>query len=78
VISDATLYVGWGPPPPPRDAAEAPRQGEAQFGCGSAAAGRQLHLEQDRDVLDTWFSSASGPFSTLGCPMRRRPIWATW
>jgi valyl-tRNA synthetase len=30
--------------------------------CGSR------HLEQDQDVLDTWFSSALWPFSTLGWP----------
>ncbi|MFZ3114147.1 MAG: valine--tRNA ligase [Syntrophales bacterium] len=30
--------------------------------CGSAA------LKQDEDVLDTWFSSALWPFSTLGWP----------
>jgi len=30
--------------------------------CGGA------HLEQDPDVLDTWFSSALWPFSTLGWP----------
>ncbi|MQL53043.1 valine--tRNA ligase [Desulfofundulus thermobenzoicus] len=30
--------------------------------CGSS------HLEQDPDVLDTWFSSALWPFSTLGWP----------
>jgi valyl-tRNA synthetase len=30
--------------------------------CGSA------ELEQDHDVLDTWFSSALWPFSTLGWP----------
>jgi valyl-tRNA synthetase len=27
-----------------------------------------VYLEQDRDVLDTWFSSALWPFSTLGWP----------
>ena len=27
-----------------------------------------LHLRQDEDVLDTWFSSALWPFSTLGWP----------
>ena len=27
-----------------------------------------LHLDQDEDVLDTWFSSALWPFSTLGWP----------
>ncbi len=30
--------------------------------CGSA------HIRQDEDVLDTWFSSALWPFSTLGFP----------
>jgi valyl-tRNA synthetase len=30
--------------------------------CGSS------HLEQDTDVLDTWFSSGLWPFSTLGWP----------
>jgi len=30
--------------------------------CGSA------HVEQEEDVLDTWFSSALWPFSTLGWP----------
>ncbi len=27
-----------------------------------------IHLKQDEDVLDTWFSSALWPFSTLGWP----------
>lgn len=26
------------------------------------------HFKQDEDVLDTWFSSALWPFSTLGWP----------
>ena len=30
--------------------------------------GRGLALRQDKDVLDTWFSSALWPFSTLGWP----------
>ena len=30
--------------------------------CGSS------HLQQDEDVLDTWFSSALWPFSTMGWP----------
>ncbi len=30
--------------------------------------GRKLALERDDDVLDTWFSSALWPFSTLGWP----------
>ncbi len=36
--------------------------------CGSAA------LRQDEDVLDTWFSSALWPFSTLGWPDRTREL----
>lgn len=30
--------------------------------------GREVPLRQDEDVLDTWFSSALWPFSTLGWP----------
>ena len=30
--------------------------------------GRDVYLYQDEDVLDTWFSSALWPFSTLGWP----------
>ena len=30
--------------------------------------GKQVDLTQDEDVLDTWFSSALWPFSTLGWP----------
>ena len=30
--------------------------------------GKQVALEQDHDVLDTWFSSGLWPFSTLGWP----------
>ena len=36
--------------------------------CGSAA------LKQDEDVLDTWFSSALWPFSTLGWPEQTREL----
>ena len=32
--------------------------------------GSEVRLEQDTDVLDTWFSSALWPFSTLGWPDR--------
>jgi valyl-tRNA synthetase len=32
--------------------------------------GRDVELERDPDVLDTWFSSALWPFSTLGWPDR--------
>ena len=33
-----------------------------------AAAGKDVKLTRDEDVLDTWFSSALWPFSTLGWP----------
>jgi valyl-tRNA synthetase len=33
-----------------------------------ATHGSDVPLEQDKDVLDTWFSSALWPFSTLGWP----------
>jgi valyl-tRNA synthetase len=33
-----------------------------------AAYGAEVPLRQDEDVLDTWFSSALWPFSTLGWP----------
>jgi valyl-tRNA synthetase len=38
--------------------------------CGSAA------IEQDSDVLDTWFSSGLWPFSTLGWPERTEDLAA--
>jgi valyl-tRNA synthetase len=38
--------------------------------CGAAAA----DLTQDPDVLDTWFSSALWPFSTLGWPAKTREL----
>ena len=36
--------------------------------CGST------HIEQDKDVLDTWFSSALWPFSTLGWPNKTEDL----
>lgn len=36
--------------------------------CGST------HLSQDEDVLDTWFSSALWPFSTLGWPEKTEDL----
>jgi valyl-tRNA synthetase len=36
--------------------------------CGGAA------LRQDEDILDTWFSSALWPFSTLGWPDKNRAL----
>jgi valyl-tRNA synthetase len=72
VISDATPYVV------ACDAEEAKAKAEAQFGAASRAAGRQLQLEQDPDVLDTWFSSGLWPFSTLGWPDADAADLATW
>jgi valyl-tRNA synthetase len=72
VISDATPYVV------ARDAEEAQAKAEVQFGAASRAAGRALQLEQDPDVLDTWFSSGLWPFSTLGWPDANAADLATW
>jgi valyl-tRNA synthetase len=43
------------------DEADAYAQAKAQYG-------RDVELSRDEDVLDTWFSSALWPFSTLGWP----------
>ncbi|MBV8878279.1 MAG: class I tRNA ligase family protein, partial [Gammaproteobacteria bacterium] len=55
------IYVG-------RNAAEV----RARHGLGADAV-----LRQDEDVLDTWFSSALWPFSTLGWP-EKTPALATF
>ncbi len=44
-----------------RDAEAARAQAEAKYGL-------PVQLQQDGDVLDTWFSSGLWPFSTLGWP----------
>ncbi|MDP7490640.1 MAG: valine--tRNA ligase [Arenicellales bacterium] len=36
--------------------------------------GREVTLRQDEDVLDTWFSSALWPFSTLGWPRQTQEL----
>lgn len=46
-----------------RSAAEAQQQATAKLG-------RETKLTRDADVLDTWFSAALWPFSTLGWPER--------
>ena len=51
---DGTVFVAM-------DAADAATQARAHYG-------EDRPLEQDPDVLDTWFSSALWPFSTLGWP----------
>ncbi len=72
VITEATPYVV------ARDAAEAAAKAKVQFGGASLAAGRELQLEQDPDVLDTWFSSGLWPFSTLGWPETEAADLARW
>ena len=45
--------------------------------AGEAAArhyGKPVELTRDEDVLDTWFSSALWPFSTLGWPDKTPPL----
>ncbi len=52
--------------------------------CGEVVAGKQnpdkcpkcgnKSFEQDPDVLDTWFSSALWPFSTLGWPQKTKEM----
>ncbi len=39
--------------------------------CGTCGGGR---VAQDEDVLDTWFSSALWPFSTLGWPEKTKAL----
>jgi valyl-tRNA synthetase len=46
---------------------EARREAIARFGD-------QVQLEQDPDVLDTWFSSGLWPFSTMGWPEQTRDL----
>jgi hypothetical protein len=41
---------------------------EAHNRASEIAKGRKFTLEQDEDVLDTWFSSGLWPFSILGWP----------
>ncbi|OKH22115.1 valine--tRNA ligase [Chroogloeocystis siderophila] len=60
-ITDATPFVV------ARSAAEAQEKATTQFG-------EDVKLEQDPDVLDTWFSSGLWPFSTLGWPEQTRDL----
>ena len=46
---------------------------EAEAAAKAKAAGSTGPLARDADVLDTWYSSAMVPFSTLGWPIRRAP-----
>ncbi len=42
--------------------------GVEAFGSGNELAPKVVSCERDDDVLDTWFSSALWPFSTMGWP----------
>ncbi len=53
----------------------APTEAEAREKYGLA---QDTRLTQDEDVLDTWFSSALWPFSTLGWPDRQDPALKTF
>ncbi len=46
------------------------RSGEEAHAQARARHGKDVDLRQDEDVLDTWFSSALWPFSTLGWPQQ--------
>jgi valyl-tRNA synthetase len=46
----------------------APDEASARARAAQANGGREVELTRDPDVLDTWFSSALWPFSTLGWP----------
>lgn len=46
---------------------EAMKQAEAHYG-------KKVELVQEEDVLDTWFSSALWPFSTLGWPEKTKSL----
>jgi len=41
-------------------------------------AAEDVSLEQEEDVLDTWFSSGLFPFSCLGWPDEQAPDYAAW
>jgi valyl-tRNA synthetase len=58
--ADGNVYVA-------RSAAEAHAQARLRHG-------EDVPLEQDEDVLDTWFSSALWPFSTLGWPEQTKEL----
>ncbi|MFL5287421.1 MAG: valine--tRNA ligase [Rhodopila sp.] len=57
---DGTVFVA-------KDEAGAVEQARAHYGRDEA-------LRQDEDVLDTWFSSALWPFSTLGWPEKTKEL----
>jgi len=50
------------------------RDATAAAALARARHGHEVALRQDEDVLDTWFSSALWPFSTLGWPTEQRDL----
>ncbi|KAL5972219.1 Valine--tRNA ligase [Taenia solium] len=56
-----------------RDEAEAMVHAKARFHVSDVDAATTIRLEQDEDVLDTWFSSALFPFSVFGWPDTTAP-----
>ncbi len=52
----------------PTDEYFAARTESAAYNLARAKHGKSVELQQDPDVLDTWFSSGLWPFSTLGWP----------
>jgi valyl-tRNA synthetase len=54
-----------------------PLAGEVAAKPSEGGLGEPVYLYQDEDVLDTWFSSALWPFSTLGWPEEDSDIAAT-
>jgi len=61
---DGAIFVAF-------DEAEAAAQAEAHYGASQP-------LRRDEDVLDTWFSSALWPFSTMGWPDEQDPALKTF
>ena len=57
---DGTVFVA-------RDMEEARAQAKEKFG-------KEVDLREETDVLDTWFSSALWPFSTMGWPEKTKDL----
>lgn len=53
------------------------RTAEEALAAARERYGKDVELQRDEDVLDTWFSSALWPFSTLGWP-EKTPELATY
>ena len=51
-----------------------PGIGVSADGCEKCPTCHGTNLEQDPDVLDTWFSSWLWPFSTMGWPMKTKTL----